>query len=592
MIQRRRRTSPLLDSRPLFMLTAGLVAFAAFGALMATRVAAQEKRYAIDAYDVALAVQPDGSYRVTERLAYRFEGGTFTFAYRDVPMRFIGGLTLDSVTLNGRRLEDVRVRAERGQEHIRWAFPPTSGHAEFGLAYTVRGALFAHGVNDIVDWDAVGNEWTVPISNVRVAVLLPAALVRDSAGLTAPLGRISRTDDGWRVDYEYPQLPPRTAYRAIVSFPKVLAGRGDWPGTGTRVAGAAPRRSAGSSLPADYRWKLPLAIVLGFLPGIWLLVLWRGPRREETGAGQPPAPLQRAAAILPELSGGPARVFGATLLDLAARGHLELRRTGSGRVFKQTKVEAIRRDVPADPLSPFEREYLDELARYPTLDRFAMKGGRYRRRVLADMRRALIAEGLLEDHSRRSYTLIALAIVLELGGAALVIATAMGGGPGFVRLLPWAVALVGLAPGLLIAAIRLRTPTESGALLRAQVLGYLASLRSEMERALEGSPVEAARLYIANLPWLTLDTKVSAYWVQKLAAKLKKADGDLPTPGWAVDTTGGRAKGSDAYVAFMPYYHVTAAAAGAAGAGAGGAGAGGAGAGAGGGAGGGGGGAG
>jgi hypothetical protein len=326
-------------------------------------------------------------------------------------------------------------------------------------------------------------------------------------------------------------------------------------------------------LPIDYRWEIPLLALLGLMPGIWFFRQWRSPRREAMTTGAPPTTLEQAAAILPEMTGGPPRVFAAVLLDLATRGHVELRRVDWGKgIFKIKKVEVVRREVAGDPLTPFEQRLLDEIARYDSLTDFGLKARRFRRDVVKEMREAAIGQGLIEDHSRRSGLLLAAAALIEAAAVALLITSAIRPRGAGYPVLPWGVLLVGLSSGLFLPAFLFRTTTETGSLLRAQVLAYLASLRQEVGQLAQASPIEGARAYIQDLPWLTLDAKVTAYWVQKLAAALKKADGELPTPGWAIDATGGATSGSAAYVAFMPYVHVTTAAAGAASPGAGGAG--------------------
>lgn len=530
--------------------------------LTPSAAAPQAKRYAITSMDVTLAVQPDGAYRVAERIAYLFEGGRFTYAYRDIPLRYIGTFALDSVAFEGRRLESVELKRENRLANIRWSFPPKEGPAEFTLAYTARGALFEAGRRDIVDWDAVGREWRVPISQLHVAVLLPASLAPDGASIRAPLGSVSRTPEGWRIDYRYALLPARTAYRVIVDVPRVLAGRDDWPGGEKHIAGVPRPRPP---LPANYGWLIPLLALAGLVPGIWLFGQWRSPKREAEGTGAPPTTLPRAATMLPETSGGPARAFAAVLFDLAARGHLQLRRSMKGRgIFKQPTVEPSIRTEGNDSLTPFEERFLAELSRHPTLGEFATRGGRYRRQEVRALRRQAVAEGLLEEHGRRSALLLVVAILGQATGLVLIVisamrATAWGYGP-----LAWGVLLAAVCSGLFLPGLLVRTVTDSGALLRAQIRAHMAGIRRQVEEALPVSPGEAARLYMANLPWLTLDPHVTQRWVRKLASALKRTDDELPTPGWALDATGAQVGGSVAYQAFMPYYHVTTAAAGAA----------------------------
>ena len=531
-----------------------LLALALPAALAPAPGRAQERRYTLGDYDVAVAVQPDGGYRVTERITYDFRRGTFHYITRDIPLRYIRDFQLVSLTSPATAVQNVAVARSRVRARIRADFAPARGQLPFMLTYDARGALFENAGRNIVDWDAIGRDWRVPIAAVHVAVLLPGALELDSTDITPqPSGAtLTRMEDGgWRVDFRYGALAPRTAYRVVVAFPWRVPARTDWP----TLRREHPGPELNPPLPTSYIWMLPLAALAGLLPGLTLFRLWGGQRRELLPGVSPPAPMPRAAAILPEWSGAPQRVFAAVLFDLAARGHLELRRVlRVGRLSRTRRLEVTVHDEVDDPLTDFERGLLDELRRHATLEQFARKGWAYRRRATAALRGELLREGLLEAHTARSL-LLALGRIAAFVLAMFILAT------GGRSLLPAGIFLLASTLGLMLASLRVRTPTERGAYLRAQVLAYLAGLRQRVE-ALAASPVQAAEAYIADLPWLTLDTRVTRNWVGRILRGLKDSDGELRAPGWAQDVADETGTANTAYAAFLPYYHVTTAAAG------------------------------
>lgn len=517
------------------------------------RPAAAQKHYEITGYDVTLAVDSAGDYTVTERIAYDFEGGTFTFATREIPLRYIDRVDVLGVDGGDVATSDLSAHRSEGEERIRWRFPATKGPATFTLRYRVHGALFEADGRNVVDWDAIGRGWTVPITGVRVAVLLPPSLgvAPDSIRFQPPAGRLAPVPGGARVDFSYPRLEPGTAYRVVVSFPHRVAGRDDWPGVEGGAGLVDHRRPP---LPAAYVWETPLAFLLGLLPGLLLFARLGGPRREVSAEFEPPTDLATAAALLYPVSAQGERVFSATLFDLASRGVVELRRVRVGHgPFSSKEVEVVVQPQAA-PLPDFEASFVAELEKHRTLTRFARKGAGFRRRALAALRRETTARGLMVDHHTRGTTLIIAGVLLAF---TFVLPMALPAIP----LVPVAALLVGAGLGLGVAGFRMATPTDVGALLIARVKAYLRHLREEIERREATSPTEAARLYIASLPWLSLDAKVTRGWVRKLAKSLEDTDEPLEVPGWAMDATGETVSShSAAYVAFMPYYHVTAAA--------------------------------
>ncbi|RPJ39636.1 MAG: DUF2207 domain-containing protein, partial [Chloroflexi bacterium] len=53
--------------------------------VLAASPALAAKDYSAEQYDVVVQVQTDGSLLVTETIRFRFEGGPFTYVFRELP---------------------------------------------------------------------------------------------------------------------------------------------------------------------------------------------------------------------------------------------------------------------------------------------------------------------------------------------------------------------------------------------------------------------------------------------------------------------------------------------------------------------------
>jgi len=515
---------------------------------IATPAQAQKKVYDISNYDVDLVMRTDGSYRVTEQITFDFRQGNFTFATRNIPLDKIDRITEMQVQSDDVVLQEVKVEMRDEEQFIRWTFPERTGPTTFTLSYTVYGALFATDGTNKIDWDAIGTGWSVPIYDVDVRVTVPAAFGLAASDIRiAPQGegRLIQTPQGYVASFSHPRLSPGTAYRIIVSFPRQLEGR-----TSSRTT------STGGPRTPNVQQVLAAIIagLLGLIPGLIGFFRWRGPKFRVTTMEKPDVSLPRAAVLLKGASTAGERAFPAVVFDLAARGHLTLRRVKRKVwIFSQKKVEVDFHEDPGD-LNEFERELIDEMRDYETLEDFGTRARSFRSNMLKQVQANLIDEGYLDNHRSRSIWLFVTGFAMDMLATLVVLAGV------FIQgwLLVAAGLLFGLGIGAFVAGTRMYTPTEKGARMRAEIEAYLESTRQEIERLRQYDPAEAARAFIRELPWLSLDSDVNRRWVKKLADSLKEAREDLSVPPWAEDLTDESVQAaSQAYVAFQPYYHVT-----------------------------------
>jgi hypothetical protein len=291
----------------------------------------------------------------------------------------------------------------------------------------------------------------------------------------------------------------------------------------------------------------------------------RGPRLPVRRQTHPGMELPSASVLLHRTSPGWDRVFPATLFDLADRGVVTLERVDRKKgIITSQKVLLHRSDDGDEPLTPFETALLSELEQHETLEDFASKGKKFRKRAMEEVQAHLIETDLLVDIGRSANRAMLYAASTAALTVALFVTGAVGGNP-------WLMATVGpglgLALGLaLIGSVR-AARSRRGAEALATLEGYLQGVRDELKQKTKVSPIGAAEFMFGALPWLTLDPKYYGTEGRKIAQRLKKETGPLRAIPWAVDRTKAyekiAAKHSAAHAAFIPVLHVTGATSGA-----------------------------
>ena len=131
-----------------------------------------EQSYGIDNYIVEMEVNNNGDFIITEEIKYNFLEGEFSTAYREVPGR--GFSSLDFVSISGvdTSVSDYSV-SEGAELEIDWEYPPSSNQATFRIKYIGKAGLISRDNRNIIDWQAVGTDWNVPIENAEVRITLP-----------------------------------------------------------------------------------------------------------------------------------------------------------------------------------------------------------------------------------------------------------------------------------------------------------------------------------------------------------------------------------------------------------------------------------
>ncbi|MGZ5343183.1 MAG: DUF2207 domain-containing protein [Actinomycetota bacterium] len=350
----------------------------------------------IGRYDVAIVIEDDGSLTITETIAYDFGTTPRHGIIREIPttLRYDDTydreypLTVLSVTATGDASADYTIEHPGGGvTAIKVGDPDRtiSGRHTYEIRYRVEGAL--NGFPDHVElyWNAIGDEWDVPIGVAKSTVTGPAAIQRVACyagyqGSTTPCDKA--TADGTVARFTARDLPAFGGMTVVVSLPKgsvptptpVLVER--W--SPTRAFAVTPATGAASG------GLLVVAVGgIGFL--IWRTGRdrrWRGGQVDQvmgnpTGEAQS-VPLFEGGASAPVEFAPPENLrpgqigtllderantldVTASIVDLAVRGYLLIQEIPKEGLFGKPDWTLIRLEKADDDLLTYERKLLNGL---------------------------------------------------------------------------------------------------------------------------------------------------------------------------------------------------------------------------------------
>ncbi len=302
-------------------------------------------------YDVRIAVQPDASLNVEERIKVNVEGRAITRGiFRDIPLRFEDAsgrtrevdLTDISVTRDGQP-ERFTTKRESGVLRIRIGNASVTlphGEHDYAISYRTTKQIRYFEDHDELYWNVTGNVWDFPILKARAEIRLPkGAQVSDVTfytggyGSTEQAASAQRLENGNLVVIDADRaLRRHEGLTAVVAFPKGVV--------------AAP---SAEDLRAQW-WRdnigriigwTALVLVVAYYSWAWNRVGRDPPAGLIVPRWHPPQGVSPALANYIENRGFGGHgwdAFSASLLDLAVKGHVVLdepkktvtiRRTGS-----------------------------------------------------------------------------------------------------------------------------------------------------------------------------------------------------------------------------------------------------------------------
>lgn len=503
-------------------------------ALFAAPAAA--KSYLAERYDVILAVQPGGALLVTETITFRFEGGPFTYVFRDLSYANLEAIDRLQASMDGMVLPQgtapgqVEVVAGKPLK-VTWHFAPTSDTIHtFTLEYRVQGAIRHDAAADTLLWRAIPEDHEYTIRRSTIQLGYPEGV----SPLSAPAleGLSAQVETGEQaVIFNLQEIGEDTPVDVRVLFPS---------GSLVQQAPAWQREQEqrASQRAAALPWGLGAALVTILLGAAGLLLAGVGFRRDAAALPAAPSmhttpPRQLPPALAARLAGSSTGFLGA-LFDLAERGLISIEE--GPRRWGSRSFEIVRQPAQA-PLQPHEQALLQALFRKAKNERVPLTQVAV---VSSDraFNQALDKElsGLgWRDAGRaakRGRFMAITALGLFLGLSALLVgglfwATAPVNSSQSVFL---SAVLIGAGASLslvglvgLIAVARISTLSEDGLRQAEAWKGFSAHLRSIAKGSEPATSPDTFARYLAYAAGLGLGTQWGKFF-QKMS--------DVPLPAW------------------------------------------------------------
>lgn len=529
----------------LVLLLATLIGLLAL--LGAPRGNADARAYYAERYDVVLQIQAENRIQVEETVTFRFEGGPYTYAFRQLTLDQlehveIQSASLDGVTLpEGNQPNQVEIKRNADPIEITWHFPPTQDATRtLGLRYLVSGHIHLRDNAEGILWQAIPEEHEYTIRQARITVRYPSHL---TPAETPQLRGAQYTTTHTRGEFVFTaqDIPANQGITIEMLFPRgsLIAQPPDWQAR-LLARGAQARQMA------PWAIGLGLGVALLSLIGVWLY------RRQRQGStviippgiiSNPPDALSpaQAAFLLNPGAATPAQIA-AVLIHLAQRGWLRLEATPAGRGLFKTRDYTLHRLRDKTGLHDHEQVLFQAL--FTTrqgwqdtirLSRLGNKLPGILPALKQALTRELIAQGLVDvhrlDERKRLNALAVLAFLIEfpllIVGLLLVLGSDQLAGVGTLGL--------GLAGGLMVAGSALLLTANAWPLLTPQgetraarwkgfkqYLGQLVKQRS----GLQGEWLEAylpyALAFGSGLQW----------------AEAFREQGFAPTVSWLLTASG------------------------------------------------------
>lgn len=317
------------------------------------------KDYKAERFDVLMDVQPDGSLLVTETVVFHFQGGPFTYVFREIERRNLDDLQILEVLLNEATLPEGAGAGQAemaGGDPVRvtWHFAPTSDSThEFILRYRVEGAIQTGAEGDLLRWIAIPTDHDYRIAAASVTLTYPAGVRLSKEPTLNRAFETRQLDTGCRLSVGQMDKDENLILTARFPAGSLVGTPPDWQ----------VRQEAADS---NARRALPFGLGAAVLTGLGGLVAVIAAARSFRRQGYVPMDPMRKTTILPgeihaamaaRLAGAGTAFLG-TLFDLARRGVLQFEE-GPKQWGSRTFNVLLR--SAAGPFEPHERVFVEEL---------------------------------------------------------------------------------------------------------------------------------------------------------------------------------------------------------------------------------------
>jgi len=299
--------------------------------------------------EVQIAINQDGSINVEEKIQYDFENLKRHGIYRKIPVYKINQkgkkfwLKFTNFSVVDEKNNSYPFAKKENDDFINLKigdpYKTISGIHTYVIRYKVAGALTYFSDHDELYWNAVGNQWEVPINKAMVEVILPQTIKEEEIRSKCYTGRYFSKEESCEIF--------QANNKIVFKTKKVLNSHEGF----TIVVGFPPNRVAKLE-PIDF-WRILKRIILILLIIFWYLLLpfyivykWirygRDPKGNVgvvTNWYDPPKTIGGKRFLTPAEVGvliderADLKDIAATLVDLARRGYLRIEEKEKNNFF-------------------------------------------------------------------------------------------------------------------------------------------------------------------------------------------------------------------------------------------------------------------
>lgn len=472
-----------------------------------------QKTYWIEKYRVDVEILSGGHLRVSELITFAFRGGVFSYAYRSIPLRGIYSIVNVTVTSDGQPL-DFTVSEEGSRVNIRWEYQPVDAtyqtiHRTFNITYIATYVVKTEGGLNILDFQAIGKEWSVPIRDVEINILFPEGVHEIYPHEDIVNDIYTETVNGRIVAHiRYPYLEPGEGYRVYISFPKVI------------------EVESPPSTQLIRKSNLGIVAVVSSAVAIFtaIFIVSRG-RLSGAEAGfimdsEPPLNPPEAGALLRGLYNP--SLLASAIFDLARKGYLEfiVRVSKSKSIFGREKLKVDVTVVPTgkrgDNLKDYEVNILSRIG-VAAGRKELKKLGKEAREILRPIGREFKERGYYVKRPYRVRTIIPVLVACAIPSAYFL----YKGITSLDFLLIIGGVLWDVPSSILLLDMLIPLLSPKAKLLRSQTKLYLEKLKNQVDMMMETSPFSALEIIRDNIQWIVIMSN-PVRWLRKILEKVEK----------------------------------------------------------------------
>lgn len=335
-----------------------IVSFLLLLAMFSPAANAQDKSYDAQRFDVEIQTQPDGSLLVEENVTFRFQGGPFSYVFREIPTDHTDGVVnivagADGVVWPlGTGPGQVEISGNNPIEVV-WHLSPTANTTQtFTLTYQPLGVVRQNDETDRLDWQALPDDYDYTIGSSRVTFIYPADYVLQKQPEVLAGEATVEVGTGQTV-FTMQNLDPGDPLVTRLSFA---------PDTFT---GSPPAWQTTAETQNSRAWIWVLGAVAALAGGLLAIIFGTRPRysppiKTKNLAQKPPIDLPPALAgyLFSQQIGWQHGL--ATLFVLAGRGLIEIEEIEQKKWYQGANFTITLLDRPAG-LVPHEEALLDLL---------------------------------------------------------------------------------------------------------------------------------------------------------------------------------------------------------------------------------------